>query len=499
MVATKSIAVQALILTRTLTAGMLEASQILYVSVLPGYRGWLRPLRHAMQNRFERNAFVLLAAVLLVACSCGCDVVTVTQPGGKAETVVEAAVFEGGFGVDWHREIAAQYSELNRARNVRIKLWADPRVEEKIRPRILRGSPPDIADAFLPYWKLIVAGKAYPLDEFLDSPAYDTPGKTWRETFVPGVLQSFTYQGKTYGVPLILSGWMAWYDRRQFREHGWEVPRTWSEFTTLCDRIKAEGIAPLAFQGKYPEYAWWTFLTLIQRIGGVETFYRTQNLEPGALLLPDVVCAATMVQDIALKYFQRGSSAMTHTESQMEFVNGRAAMIFCGLWLENEMREATPPDFEMSCFNVPAVEDGRGHPGALHCGGGHYWMIYTDARHHQEAGRFLKYAFSVAHAGDFARRVDTLTAIRGSVDPDEVSPALLPAYYAIEQAPFLFAERLTLLYPQWNNDVMVNAIGQFVRGEITPRRFCELLEEGLEEIRRDPDIYKPPPITWEGS
>jgi N-acetylglucosamine transport system substrate-binding protein len=446
-----------------------------------------------MRHIVERFLF-LVPVLLALFLSSGCDVATVQRANAQPETVVEIVAFEGGYGIDWHKDVAAKYSELNRDRHVRVVLWGDPRIEEKIRPRILRRCPPGAGDCMLPVWKLIVAGKLYPLDEFLDSPSYDTPGKTWRETFVPGILETFMYEGKSYAAPLMLYAWMVWYDRKLFREHGWQVPETWGEFVALCERIKTAGIAPLAFQGKYPEYAWFTFMSLIQRVGGLNTFYRCQNIEPGAFVLPEVVRAATMLQDMAVKYFQPGSSAMSHTESQMEFVNRRAAMVFCGLWLENEMRDATPPDFEMSCFSVPAVEDGRGDPRAINCGGGHNWVIFRDSKYPRETGNFLKYLLSVQNARDFTRRVNTLTTIRDAARPEDISPALLPAYEAVNRATGLFAERLTLLYLQWNDDVMVNAIGQFTRGEISPTKFCQLLEKGLEEVRRDPEIYKPPPI-----
>ena len=43
-----------------------------------------------------------------------------------------------------------------------------------------------------------------------------------------------------------------WYNKNMFAEHGWEPARTWDEFFALCEQIKAAGIPPLAFQGRYP-------------------------------------------------------------------------------------------------------------------------------------------------------------------------------------------------------------------------------------------------------
>jgi len=280
---------------------------------------------------------------------------------------LEVAVFEGGFGIEWHKSVARQYERLHP--DVRVHLWGDPRVDEKIKPRILRRNPPDLASCNLPVWKLIVDDKLYALDAALNSPAYGQP-VSWRQTLVGGVLNDFTYNGKTYSLPTNLGAWVCWYDRRQFRKYGWNVPRTWREFTELCEKVKAAGVAPLAFQGKYPYYAWSTLLSLYQRLVPFERWYAMQDLKPGAFVDPAFIRAAALTQEMATKYFEPGALAMTHTESQMEWVNGRAAMVFCGLWLKNEMKNALPNQFEMACFPVPMVEGGAGDPRAVYGGGG---------------------------------------------------------------------------------------------------------------------------------
>ena len=90
---------------------------------------------------------------------------------------LEVAVFEGGYGIAWHKAVARQYERLHPG--VHINLWGDPRVDEKLKPRILRRDPPDLANCSLPFWKLVIADKLYPMDEALDSPAYGQPG-SWR-------------------------------------------------------------------------------------------------------------------------------------------------------------------------------------------------------------------------------------------------------------------------------------------------------------------------------
>lgn len=51
----------------------------------------------------------------------------------------------------------------------------------------------------------------------------------------------------TYGVPYVANAAGVLYNRKMFKEHGWEIPETWDEFIDLCDEIEKAGIQPLYF------------------------------------------------------------------------------------------------------------------------------------------------------------------------------------------------------------------------------------------------------------
>jgi N-acetylglucosamine transport system substrate-binding protein len=408
------------------------------------------------------------------------------------ERVVEAAFFEGGYGVDWHQSVADAYSEARSQDSIRVTLWGDPRSDEKVKPRLLRGDPPDvILSGGLPFWMLIANDKLHPFDASLDQPA---PGsdRPWRDLFVPGTLDTFTSEGHTYAVPSSFGAWSCWYDARQFREHGWEVPKTWSEFTALCEQMKADGVAPLAFQGKYPLYSWWTLVSLIQRCGGVEAINRINALQPDGFTHPDVVWAATLLQEMALNQFQQGAMAMTHTEGQLQFVNNQAAMIFCGLWLENEMKESIGPGFEMRCFNVPAVEGGKGNPALFNGMGGEFLFIPTDANHPELAADFCRYMISPARAAEMASTIGSISPLRGVVPRDAVSPALQSALDMIDNAPGIFNLRVDTLLVEWKNQHILPGLADLLYGNVTPEEFCRFMQDGIDAAVADPDIIKPP-------
>ena len=432
----------------------------------------------------HKKIWILIAALAL------CQGCSLRRAGEKSVVTLEVAVFEGGYGIQWHKGVAREYERLHPG--IRVDLWGDPRVDEKIKPRILRHSPPDLASCTLPAWKLIVADKLYPLDAALKEAAFGQ-NRTWRDSLTPGILADYEYQGHVYAMPSNLSAWVCWYDRRQFRAHGWNPPRTWAEFVKLCGQVKSAGVAPLAFQGKYAAgYAWPTLLSLYQRLVPFDRWYAMQDLKPGAFTDPEFIHAARLTQEMSTHFFEPGAMAMTHTESQLEWVNGRAAMIFCGLWLKNEMKQAIPQEFEMACFAVPPVDGGIGDPRAIYGGGAENFFVFSEAKHPAEATDFLKFMLSKASARSYIQELDTLSPVRDSVKGVPISPALQSAVDVLDRSDRLYTDRLAGLYLTFGKSVLPDAITDLLTGKSTPEAFGARLESAMQQVRSDSDVYKPP-------
>lgn len=454
-----------------------------------------------MLNASRRRALfgpraALLALVPLLLFASGCD--AVQRAGGASHRVeIEAAVFEGGYGITWHKAIAEKYNALRAAEGVGVRLWGDPRVMEVVKPRILRGDPPDFMIMNdLPIWLLIATNKLLPFDAALDSPAYGSD-KTWREHFIPGTLDMYASGGKTYAIPSVFNAWACWYDAKLFREHGWTPPKTFSEFDALCEKITAAGIAPIAYQGKYPQYAWWTYVALVQRCGGLAAVNQMNELKPGAFSHPGAIQAAALLQKMATTQFEKGAMAMTHTESQLEFVNNKAAMIFCGLWLPNEMKSSTPPDFEMRCFNLPVVDGAPYNPTLFYGCGWEFVFVPTSSKHPEETLDFCKYVVSPLNAPSMGEKIGVISPLKGATPKSTVGPPLQSAIDLIDSADGIFMIRADLLLLVWRNQTLYPALNQLMRGEITPDEFSQQLERGLAEVLADPDTIVPPCVRYD--
>jgi len=340
--------------------------------------------------------------------------------GAPGDIVVEVPVFEGGEGLDFFLQCARDYTDARAERakwgepRVLIDLYGDPRIADKVRVRVLEGSFPAVTNAGLNYWALIRNGDVLPLDRYLDGPNWEDDS-TWRDSFLPGSLDRYEYEGRTYGIPLLYSAFAIWYNRGMFEEHKWEVPRTWDELFALCQAVKAADIPPIAFQGRYPGYAQSLIDSAYYHLAGRERFYEQQDIAEGSFDNPELVEALRLVQELSVNYFQAGSMGMSHTEAQQQFFNGSVAMIPCGSWLKSEMIGKIPDGFRLGAFNLPLPNSPNADPDAIYVAASYYFAMRQSPE--REYGiDFLRFMTSRRQAGRFCRQRDILAAVKGSAE-----------------------------------------------------------------------------------
>ncbi len=405
---------------------------------------------------------------------------------------LEVRVFQGGYGVDFYERAAKEYEQAHPG--VKIDLKGDPRIWEQLRPRFVAGDPPGLA---FPGWgmdnyALIYEQQALPLDDYLLTTPYGEWQGTWKDSFIPEILQLGVYEGQTYLLPyyLSLNGW--WYNVNLFRENGWTPPASFDELLALSEKIKAKGIAPVTYQGKYPAYAIQGFLLpWAISIGGIEAYRDAEALKPGAWKSEPFLKAAQMIDEMRKKgYFDPSANGLSHTEAQMDFLNGKAAMIPCGTWLHSEMKNQMPKGFQMEFFLPPRVKDGKGEPTALQVGV-EPWLIPSQGRNTPLAVDFFKYLTSKKKAREFMLEKGSLTAVLDTSDGPLPSTLQKPAE-ALKNAKVTWTTRYSQWYKGFDENLKTK-MGSLLLGELTPEQFVEQVEAEAEKVRQDPNIPKHTP------
>ena len=93
--------------------------------------------------------------------------------------------------------------------------------------------------------ELIEAGLMLELTELAEK-------EGWKDIVNPGsLLDSCTYEGKIYCVPVNIHSWQwIWLSHKAFEDAGVDVPKNWDEFAAAAPKLREAGKVPLAMGGQ---------------------------------------------------------------------------------------------------------------------------------------------------------------------------------------------------------------------------------------------------------
>jgi N-acetylglucosamine transport system substrate-binding protein len=260
----------------------------------------------------------------------------------------------------------------------------------------------------------------------------------------------------------------------------------------LSETIKSEGMNPWTYQGRYPGYmVFGVLVPLIYKIGGNQALVNIDNLEDGAWLTPEVLQAATAMAELARNDFiMPGTEGLTHTESQAEWLNGNAVFIPSGTWLENEMKELTPENFNMVIKPVPTVEGGAASAEAIYASSGEIYFVPSQANNVIGGMEFMRCMLSRESAKYFAQNVSSIMPVIGGTEGIEVSSGMRSALEAVENAG---DEIFTYRFPDWYrplNEEVEERTSELLTNRISPEEFVERIQAVADQVRADDAIQK---------
>jgi ABC-type sugar transport system permease subunit/ABC-type glycerol-3-phosphate transport system substrate-binding protein len=433
-------------------------------------RSALIRLRQACAGQGTTRSTLMLGMMLVV--------------GRVAAVELDVPVFAGGFGLDYYLN-AARAFEAQRP-GVRIRLYGDPRIWDKVRVRIIDGDYPDAA--FVPYilWPaLIRAGKILDLTPSLAGRNWEGD-RIWADTFQPAALENWEIGGRIYGLPISYACWTLFYNKRLFREHGWDrprLPRTWDEFFALCDRIRAAGVAPISVPGTHWLYADAFFRSAYFDLAGPSGWAAMNDLAPGARADPRYVRAAAIEQRVTRTDTLRGWEGATHTGAELAFFEGESAMTVSGSWLANEMAGKIPAGFELGAMNFPVFPGGVAEPTTIQTSSDCFFVFKTGHPDRERAAvDFLRFLTSRAEAADWVRRFDSPPAVKG-VPVAAYSPFMRDTAEMVARAKAAFPMPQLMLQPAALRQALVDESDRLTQGRITPAEYGRRLEAAAAEDR----------------
>ncbi len=401
----------------------------------------------------------------------------------------EGVFFSGGFGHDYIQFAADLFAKVHPGSQVTVEPIQG--VAEKLRPRFVGGNPPDVIDnsgaGNLDFGALVSEGQLLDLAPLMAALALDTPGKTVAGTLFPGSQDGGVVDGVQYALNIAYSVAGIWYSSTLFKDKGWIYPKTWPQMLDMCETIKSSGIAPWAYQGKYPGYMIFGLLSgMIYKKGGVQPMIAIDNLADNAWRHDAVIKSIQEMYQLAENdYIMEGTEGLNHTESQAEWLKGNAAFIPCGIWLENEMKDMIPDNFDM------VIDQAPGEGNACRAEGGEPFIVPSKAKNTLAGLEYLRCIISKESSKYFAVNVSAMMPVFGGTEGVTISTGMQSAVAMAEVcAGNVFPG---MRYGGWYSDLgkEVNAkMGDLLTKRITPNEFIEAAQAMADKVKTDPEVTK---------
>ena len=417
--------------------------------------------------------------------------------GVAPDAPLSVVIFAGGYGDAYAVNVNENlYGQLYP--NAQIEYATTQRPVDEYQARIVDGNPPDIMDnsgaGMFDLVTLYNDGLLADLTDLMEAPAYGQDGVTFGESLIPGTQDGGNYDGKQYVLYYVLGIYGIWYNQAKFEEKGWEYPKNWDEMLALCETIKEDGeMYPFTYQGMYPYYIRAVFDQLVFKSGGWDAQLKLDNIQEDAWTQPVVKQALdAMVQLYTNDYILPGTEGLSHTESQTAWVNGEAAMIPCGAWLENEVGvDNFPEGFEMVVAPVPSLTADDALPfEAIQSAGDENFIVFADGANVQGGKEWIRLLFSQEGAAFFSEATKSLTVVQGAGAGLDLGTAFQSAQEVVAAAGMnTFISRWPTYYPDLDEACQLG-IAEVMTAAKPVDEFIAEMQEMTDQVREDESIPK---------
>jgi N-acetylglucosamine transport system substrate-binding protein len=461
--------------------------------------------RHLLGRAAAAGLLATPAAGLLSACVGGGEEATPEQAEGeksaqnplgvdpKAE--LEVVIFNGGLGTKYASDVhIPSYKKAFPEANVKFSQTEE--VATVLQPRFTSSTPPDMVNnagsKLMDQGALVQAGQVQDLTDLFNAPSLDDPARTVKDTLIEGTVEQGTFNGKPYVLNYAFTVFGLWYSGKLFKDNGWTAPKTWGEFTTLLDGIKAKGITPYAYAGANAAYyQYLVILTTAAKIGGPDVLKNIDNLEDGAWQADPVKQAAQLWGEIGAKYMDKAHLGLRHTEVQLQQNQGRVAFYPCGSWLENEQAKDTPKGFDYAVMPVPGATASDTLPQtAIYAAAGEMYFVAAKGRNPRGGMEYLRHMLSKQGARGFTELTKVLTVVKGAVDGMQISPGLTSGNALLSAAGSnYFSFRFDTWYKKLDDEARA-ATNQLMFSGGNADTFVTRMQKVADAVKKDSSIEK---------
>ncbi|RDU23193.1 ABC transporter substrate-binding protein [Anaerosacchariphilus polymeriproducens] len=225
---------------------------------------------------------------------------------------------------------------------------------------------------------------------------------------------------KAYGIPYATNASGVIYNKDIFEEAGVKVPKTWTEFMEVCEKLKAAGYTP--FELTYADAwcglpAWNSMATVIPEKGF------TDARKKGETTFADTHKEVMEKYLKILNYAQEGFLGTTYNDGNAAFAKGNAAMSIQGNWAISEYIK-TNKDINIDMFAFPSTD--KADSNTVTSGVDVLMAVSNQAsEEQQEAGKkFIEFMLAQENAKQYIEEQFAFSAVKGVEQDNETVAGL---------------------------------------------------------------------------
>lgn len=215
--------------------------------------------------------------------------------------------------------------------------------------------------------------------------------------YAPNTFDPVTMKGKIYGLPLELTNWCVFINKRVFRSAGLDpekdYPRTWEEMADISEKLvirNGDIITRRGFDFRYPYYLV-SFLPMVQQLGG-----DLLSADGKSAIVNDEawIKALNFMKEWGPHGRNLGSPTYVNARKIFDYDNNDIAMCLSGFYQEGRMKIDNPEFFESGDWMVvpfPVFKDAVQDVACAYYG--HYLMVNSSIPKSKQkiAWQFIKY------------------------------------------------------------------------------------------------------------
>ncbi len=300
------------------------------------------------------------------------------------------------------------------------------------------------------------------------------------------------FNGKSYVFNYVSTVYGIWYNAKLWATKGWKAPKTWSEFITLLDTIKAAGLTPYGYAGANAAYyQYLVILTSAAKLGGPDILKNIDNLADGAWANDSVHKAAEAWAAVGAKYTDKSFLGLKHTEVQLKQNQDKLATYPSGNWLENEQKDNTPGTFEYAMFPIPSLTSSDKLPvTAIWAGAGEPFFVSAKGKNPKGGMEYFRRMLSKEGAQGFTKLTGSLTVLQGAAEGLDLPPGMKSSATALTAAG---KDAFYYLFDGWYKDLdqeLRAATNELFYAGGTADKFVDRMQKKADAIKKDSSIKK---------